>query len=198
MGGDWPSDFRLTRTVGNAWIPLHRFAAHADYLASLSKNARQNLRTAYNRLGRDGHTCGLRMAAHPNRRELGEVMRIYERRHAERYGVSSGWLRSMYLRHINYSTRSLTHCAEGLTAMLMIDGRVAAFMAGYLRDGRYIVPRLSVSDDFLFYSPGILLIDQVAQWMIGRGHSVLDLAQGDEKYKYKMGAERHDSHCFVL
>lgn len=189
---------RITKAISNAWISLNDFATHNDYLSFLSKNARQNLRTAYNRLKRDGHTFELRVASQIDHGTLSKIMRIYEHRHNARYGVSGGCLRSLYLRYLNYSTRSLTGNAEGLHAILMIDGCVAAFMAGYLRYGRYIVPRLSVSEEFLFYSPGILLIDQIVSWMMERGHHVLDLAQGDEKYKYQMGAETHYSYCYTL
>ena len=62
-------------------------------------------------------------------------------------------------------------------------------MMGYERNGRWIIPRLSVDDKWKFYSPGILLIDKVTEWLqTNRINPELDLALGNEPYKYQMGA----------
>ena len=179
-----------SRLIDNATIRLAQFGNdHRAYIASLSKNARQNLRTAYNRLQRDSHTAQLIVTSKFTNRQLSEAIDLYSSRHALRYGIHDSWLRRFYLKHLNYSTIALQNSPEALHAILTIDSELAAFMMGYERNGRWIIPRLSVDDKWKFYSPGILLIDKVTEWLqVNRSNPELDLALGNEPYKYQMGA----------
>ena len=53
-----------------------------------------------------------------------------------------------------------------------------------------IIPRLSINDDFLKYSPGIVLINETAKKLAeNKNIDNLDLSKGDEKYKLSMGGE---------
>ena len=178
------------RLIDNATIRLAPFGNdHSTYIASLSKNARQNLRTAYNRLQRDGYVAQLHVTSKVTVQQLSKAIDLYSSRHAIRYGISDSWLRRFYLKHFNYSTKALQNSPEARHAILTINGELAAFMMGYERNGRWIIPRLSVDDKWKFYSPGILLIDKVTEWLqTNRSNPELDLALGNEPYKYQMGA----------
>ena len=61
----------------------------------------------------------------------------------------------------------------------------------------FIVPRLSICDDFSFFSPGMILINEVIKFFIESNQiHCLDLSQGNEKYKYQMGGINHLTFSF--
>lgn len=63
----------------------------------------------------------------------------------------------------------------------------------------YVVPRLSINDEFGFYSPGMLLLNETVKHFIAETDvRHLDLSQGEEPYKYKMGGEAHRTHSFTI
>ena len=50
---------------------------------------------------------------------------------------------------------------------LCIDGQLAAFMSGMLGlKHEYVVPRLSINDEFGFYSPGMLLLNEAVKYFM--------------------------------
>ena len=54
---------------------------------------------------------------------------------------------------------------NGLTIALYIDGKLASFMSGMLgRQNEYVVPRLSINDEYGFYSPGMILINEAIKY----------------------------------
>lgn len=191
-------NIKPTLQIDNAIIKLNNYKSHQDYISHLSKNARQNLRTAYNRLNRDNLANSINISNKVDYSELKAIMGLYENRHTSRYGLSSNPLKSVYLKKYNYSTRSLFNSVEGLHARLYIDNTLAAFMSGYARDGRWIIPRLSINGRFCFYSPGIILIDKVIKWMYDNGFEILDLGLGTEPYKFQMGAEIFHSFNYLI
>jgi CelD/BcsL family acetyltransferase involved in cellulose biosynthesis len=171
---------------------------YENYYSSLSKNARQNLRTAYNRLNRDGKVIEFKFNRHLTNGQFNEIMELYVKRHEQRYGINTGSVKKWYLKHTNYSSKSLRKHINAAHAMLYVDGELAGFMSGYLKDKRWIIPRLSINSDYKFYSPGIILIDNVIKYMFENGLTILDLAKGDEPYKFQMGGECVKSYKFKM
>ena len=69
---------------------------------------------------------------------------------------------------------------------------IAAFLSGLIdkNSKSVIIPRLSINDDFLKYSPGIVLINETAKKLAeNKNIDNLDLSKGDEQYKFSMGGE---------
>lgn len=65
--------------------------------------------------------------------------------------------------------------------------------------GEYIIPRLAINDKYKSYSPGILLINETIKFLISNNKiHTLDLSQGEEEYKYKMGGVKHYSYNFII
>ena len=97
--------------------------------------------------------------------------------------------------HQSFATRNFIENNKCLTLGLFIDGRLAAFMSGLLGSkNEYVVPRLSIDDEFGFYSPGMLLVNEAIKYFIEKTKiRHLDLSQGDEPYKYKMGGTKHNT-----
>ncbi len=174
-----------------------------EYIKSLSKSVRQNLRTSVNRLKRDGHTLQLKAFYGGDKQiahEMKRCLRIYEKRHFERYGVKTPKWKAWLLYHQHFATRNYLLLPTALTLVLYIDGEVAGFMSGLLGNaGQFVVPRLSINSDFLFYSPGMLLVQEAVRYFVENTHvRCLDLAKGEELYKYKMGGMAHDTVDFML
>ncbi|MCF0125598.1 MAG: GNAT family N-acetyltransferase [Clostridia bacterium] len=188
-----------SHTYENTIIDLTPFENHNVYISSLSKNARQNLRTSYNRLEKDNKSIKLILEKKVSNKIFSQIIDLYQQRHNIAYGIKTGWFKGFYLKHFNYSSRCLKTSAESLHAILYIDGKMASFCSGYLREGRYIIPRLSMNTNYKFYSPGILLINELAKHAFADiCISKIDLALGNEKYKLQMGGKVIYSYKFAI
>ena len=185
------------RSTSNAEI--HFGDSHADYIATLSKSVRQNIRTAYNRLKTDCLTADLKIFTILQDLPLSDVINLYCRRHSQRYGVHTGWFKNWFLKSQSFATRYYRFSSNALTTILHIDNKPAAFLSGLYSNNRLIVPRLSIDEHFHRYSPGVLLVVETIKYL--QNHTnirVLDLSQGDEAYKYQLGATEHFSYRFTL
>ncbi len=174
------------------------------YYKSLSKNARQNIRTAYNRLKREGKNYEFRVIHGDDRlsfRQKNDISRIYCRRMHEKFGNEVLPYPIMYTvqRYFNSISRCLNILDNQFHALLYIDGELAAFLSGLRNGNRIVVPRLSMNGKFNFYDPGIVLLWETAQYLCREyPNTELDLSRGNEKYKYTMGGYTHYNHSFIL
>ena len=164
------------------------------YYQSLSKHQRQNIRTAYNKLEKEGISYSLSKDKYSSlpRRVKKQCQEIYEKRKSVKDSSESA-LKRIYHRISKPVIRILEKMEEGTIFILYLNGSPAAFLAGaYTRDRKSIVvPVLCSNNDFLRYSPGIMLINEVSKILINEGVEVLDLARGEEPYKYSMGGVAH-------
>ena len=176
------------------------------YYQSLSKHARQNIRTAYNRLNRDEKTYTFHVvqgAEHLTKQQKDDIIRLYCTRMRSKFGKEVLPYPIMYpvQRYCNPIVRNLYSLDNKFHAMLYINGELAAFLSG-LRNGdgsRIVVPRLAMNDAFDFYEPGIVLIKETAEFLCREyPNTELDLSRGNEKYKFAMGGKTHLNYSFVL
>lgn len=97
------------------------------------------------------------------------------------------------LRHDNYS---LYKNENAINASLYIDGKIAAFFAGFLnkKGDRIVIPRLAVDSSFKFFSPGYILLCESIKYLIDNSNvRNLDLCLGSEKYKTDMGGRKYET-----
>lgn len=176
------------------------------YYKTLSKHSRQNIRTAYNRMNRDGKAFEFQIVQGTDRltkRQKDDIIRIYCTRMKDKFGDEVLPYPIMYTaqRYSNPIVRSLNTLEDQFHALLYIDGELAAFLSG-LRNGdgsRIVVPRLSMNGKFDFYDPGIVLLRETAEYLCREcPNTELDLSRGNEKYKYTMGGKPHFNHSFVI
>lgn len=174
------------------------------YLKSLSKSTRQNLRTAYNRLEKGEHKMEFVVTRGGSRgikmRNIKKIIDVYSKRHLSRYGLNNDWLKKWFLLHQSFVTKAALLHKKSINFTLKIDGNIASFMTGIEGDRKeFVVPRLTMSDDFAFFSPGMLLVNEVIKWFIANSDiRHLDLSKGEEEYKYKMGGLVHNLYGFTL
>lgn len=162
---------------------------HDVWFRSLSKNVRQNLRTAYNRLEKDEKSLRIEVSrgTQISHSLMNKLLDIYIKRHNERYDVKTSSLKSFYLRYLDFSTRALIQSPKSIH--IYISDRIAGFCSGYIDHNSFVVPRLSIDNDFSRYSPGYLLINEAIKWFDENdsGVRIIDLSEGSEKYKLDLG-----------
>ena len=170
-------------------------------LKSLSSSVRQNIRTAYNRMKRDGidYRLDIYDADHPVSDGVWKQMmdlyfdRVFSKYRSEQ--VRSWWgrrkKRRIYYRY-KHDTLSLHYLPNSFHAVLWSGDHIIALMNGLkTHDGKTaVIPRLAIDTAFGFYSPGYVLLTEVIRYIAS--HPVLqelDLSRGDEKYKFDMGGQ---------
>lgn len=182
--------------------PYVRLAVPSDpdaAIAALSSSVRQNLRTAYNRMRRDGREFTLEVAGEMSPVSDSvwkEIMDLYFNRLFTKYkgnkikGVLSRvrWRLLYYV--FKHDTKSLRSLPNARHIMIRDGSRLVAFMSGMLTHDKssLTIPRLAINGEYRFYSPGYILIDKTLRYLSAQGVvSELDLSRGDEKYKFDMG-----------
>ena len=173
------------------------------YYAGLSKSVRQNLRTAYNRLNRDQKTIELTVCrTEPFEPALWqEALRIHVKRKRLRDGIREDWLHSYAAHHHDPLEKALKNNGPHMLFLLTVDGVGAAYFAGFLsNDGlSVVVPRLSIDDDFKFYSPGLVMLVEAIKYLeANTAIRCIDLCHGEQTYKYAMGGQEHFNSYFRL
>lgn len=164
-----------------------------EYYSSLSKNQRQNIRTAYNRLKNDcihaSFTCY--DSSNPLNISLwNKCEGIYERRHNM---IANNRIIQYFSRVRNPYHHILMKHPQRRIYVLQVDDIPLAYMAGLYDEKKkiYLVPRLCINDVYCKYSPGIILINETIKCIISQGVKIIDLMQGDEPYKFAMGGNVH-------
>ena len=181
------------------------FADGAEsFAAALPKNARSVERVARNRLRRERRSVsfsfrssvglGEELSGRESRRILRECRSVYLERQKRRYG-HGGWLARLFFMHGCYISLSVPG-ESSFIAVLRVDGRVAAYMEGYVNPARAAleVPRIAIDDRFARYSPGRLLIVETVRWLCANSQlRGIDLCRGDERYKLDLGGTLYET-----
>ena len=191
---------------------------HEKYFSALGKHAKQNVRTAYNRLARDNFgfdlltfsMCGIgnSMSSQEGQYYLETCKKLYQERQMKRYGMSNGLLIKLLgtkmggviLSNMNYASLSMTS-SKSLMTVLLIDGKIGAFMHGFYNEGlkSFEVPKLAMNEEYSWYSPGLVLVNETAKKFIEDGHiQYIDLTRGTEKYKTDMGGQFYETHAITI
>lgn len=175
-----------------------------DYKKSLSKNARQNLRTALNRIQKAGLTSG--WFFDNSEANISELVAMRQRR----VDVKNDRLPAMSLRsRIKSLLRFTPPCYSPLVNdkkikifSASLDHKTCAFFSyGYVANngGECYVMQAGLDDAFGRYSPGMLLayffICHMIQTNIAK---CVDFTRGTESYKFAIGGKKHFIHSFKI
>lgn len=169
-----------------------------NYYQNLSKNVRQNIRTAYNRASKNNVNYQLQVFSKAesgciNWKHLKEMYRKRNQfRKQKKYWKSAIYYQLDYLFNkekdlFDYETTKQT---DFTLAILKMNEEIAAYFFGYQTNNRLEINRVVINDDFKFYSPGLVLFNEFIQQNI-QHLDVIDLTVGDEKYKFDLGGEKH-------
>lgn len=158
-----------------------------EYYRILSKHARQNLRTAYNRLKSDNLNYSLDFYCGKIDKKLAnQLKRLYLNRRVKKYKNMNFFKKLIYtidepISKVCFSLKN------SFSAVLRVNGKIACFMSGVVKNGEVIVPRLAIDDEFSRYSVGVILVNETIKKLIKMKLFTLDLAMGTEAYKLQMG-----------
>jgi CelD/BcsL family acetyltransferase involved in cellulose biosynthesis len=172
-----------------------------EYQKLLSKNSRQNLRTANNRLKKDGKNLIFNFDNQQIDRNY--CMQVRESKLIAKYNDFPLMLKFKYriLNRFRYhfpSCTPISNYSEGKVMTASDDnGKLWAFFNyGYDPDGTCIrVMAAGTNLDFAYYSPGMLLMYNFILKVIQEGKiKEIDFTRGDEKYKFSLGGQQRLIH----
>ncbi len=178
-------------------IPLWQWDSYEAYFKSLSSHMRQNIRTLYNHIAKDG--LDVRLLVYdknnlPSRSYLRKVWKLYFLRKAiwrnKKQGVFSGISRRIEVQREmdGMKTKSLYDLDNTRLFCVEINNILTAFMLCYADGhGNIVVPKLAIHPDYQKWSPGSLLIVETLKWCYDHGIRDFDLSRGDEVYKRRFG-----------
>lgn len=179
------------------------FEGYGFYFSSLSKNVRQNIRTAYNRLNTDG--CKLELKVIRGKdvcKSLNqELLNVYLQRSQNRYSKKFNFTSKYQYKYIHHYSVTLNSLDNSRYYILFINGSVAAFMGCFINHAKncLIVPRLAINDHFRRYSPGMILLNEAIKHSYDHTNiKEIYLSRGVDKYKLNMGGVIYSNYNFYL
>lgn len=169
-----------------------------SYYQSLSKHQRQNVRTAYNKLAKEHIRWNLveYNGINPIPQEVfHQCQKIYEDRCSLKNQETGliNLIRKFIRRKANFVNYAIRNLHGSSIFVLYFEDEVVAYLGGYYneRKSSFYIPRLSTSEQFLKYSTGIILVNEIVRLMIENHVEIIDLTRGAEPYKYAMGGIGH-------
>jgi hypothetical protein len=170
------------------------------YLQSLSKSVKQNIRTAYNRLKRDDLDYALTIlnktdTPNINFEKLKElyVLRNDFRKEKHNWKVNifqilnNGFSEPADMFDLNELKQT-----DFTLGLLKFNNEIAAYFFGFEKNGKIEINRVVINEAFKFYSPGMILFNEFIKIAFENDLKIIDLTNGDEKYKFDLGGEIHN------
>jgi len=184
--------------------------SYEEYKALLSKNSRQNIRTAKNRLKKDGfqsRTVVLDNEIVPSNLAK-ELQKIYMMRFNEKNNDKIKIKEILKVQYKKYKLfkfnpfySSMINNKNSFTAILYIDDIIASYCYG-LKDvnGNIFIMQVAINMNYTRYSPGMILFSNIIENLYEKAQDklpIIDLTSGDERYKYALGGVEHFSKKLI-
>ena len=171
------------------YIPTNK--NYDEYIASLSKNSRNNIRRAYNRANRDGKKISFecRMGEECTSEDYQKTNIIYCKRQASKYYGIKKKLYYLFAKYIDVAGKTHTIAFNwNWLFVVRIDGEIAAYVDTAIYNRTVVLLRLAINEEFSFYNPGKVLVNELMRYMIENGqYDSFDLTHGNDRYKLEMG-----------
>jgi CelD/BcsL family acetyltransferase involved in cellulose biosynthesis len=188
----------------NTCVQIPITTSFKNYLNSLNKQVRQNLRSSMNRLKTNSSTYEVKTYVNqtiPSDICL-QLFKIYWNRLSDKE-LTIGIKRFLpvFLRmQLNPTIIALKKLTNVFYSIIYIDKTIAGFCAGFTaRNGKIILPFLAINSTFSRFSPGGLLITESIKFLIeNHNYKYFDLSRGDEKYKYAYGGIEHFNFSYEI
>lgn len=186
--------------VKNVCVKLKDYDSYDNYLKTLSKHVRQNIRTAYNRTKKDSllidkNIYNSKQQLLSNKTIdliLSKYYEIYKDRHSSHYHN-----KRRFQKWINYAWRALDE-NNAFMADITFNGEISAFMFGFIDDESVYITRLAINEKYKFYSPGMILVNEIIKYLIDEKKNNLNLLRGTEKYKLDFGGEIYNTINYTI
>lgn len=199
------NSYHITENKEFPCVTLQLPTSVEEYNKMLSKNSRQNLRTASNRLQKDG----LKLVFNDDDLQVDrqQCMKLRESKLSVKYAEFSLLWKYKYriINRLRFRFTSFNPITRFSTSKVMTvydgDKNLRAFFCyGYDPNLKAIRVMAAGTDlDFARYSPGMLLMHQFILKAIQEGQlKVIDFTRGDEKYKFALGGKLCLNHRIKL
>jgi len=179
---------------------------YENYYQSISKHQRQNIRTGYNKLGREGMVW--RIEKYDAKKTMphgvrSKCLKMYEDRIRMKTRKSNGWRQRVVEwknRQINIVNILAQRWDRMASFVMFLNDEPVAYMFGVYseKQDKFYVPRLSCNNQYLCYDTGILMLNESIKILLKEGVRMIDLTRGDEPYKLAMGGIVHKNYGFRL
>jgi len=153
--------------------------SHDDYLASLDKKERHEIRR---KLRRFETTCGPpRLVGDSSREALVAFAAMHRAASGDKGRFMTGEMETFFADLL---------CVDGARLDLLVDGAGNALAAGFgfQDEEAYYLYNSAFNPESGRVSPGAVLIDRLLRRAIGEGLLRFDFLKGDEAYKLRLGA----------
>lgn len=183
-----------------------------DYQKSLSKHTRQNLRTAKNRMERDGYNFRIEVlnGKVKNKSLLRELRNMHIRRYAEKnydpalsiFANTKAFVKIILNTRRELFNNIIYQCMmtadNGTLVLFRLNDTIVGYLYG-LRDTKALrIMQNCVTDQFKFYSPSFRGAYEFILNEFQQGCSDIDFTRGNEQYKYMLGGTEGGLFSFVL
>ena len=200
------SNYSFRKDIVTTCVKLEIPESNDDYKKQLSKSSRQNIRTARNRLAKDGLSITFSFDAHPNLEQCKSMRakRVIKKNEPKSFRDKLRQIKNeVYQRFTIEFPKYLPFYADSNSRMMTacIDGELAAFFNYSLDTNHRQVMLMAVgtNEKFSRYSPGVLLVfEYVTKQIESKEIQVLDFTRGNESYKYQLGGTDHLIHSIVF
>ena len=191
-----------------------------EYNQMLSKNAKQNIRTAYNRVKKDGLTF---LFNHDEQHVNLQEFLLYKQRRASvkdkaeldllRKGgkintsqIIINQVRKLYYQYINFKMPYYTPFEHDVNSHYLTvrnaenNELCASINYGVCRHrNEIVVMAIALNEKYYRYSPGMLgLYDFIVTQIQKQEFTKVDFTRGQENYKYVLGGTSNNNHKLML
>lgn len=158
-----------------------------DYYNGLTKNARQNLRTAYNRASTDNYEVKFEFHQGKIKKELSKQLEKLYIARLKNKNKKFNFAKEILYKIDEPIGKVCFNLDNSFTSVVFLNDNPVAYMSGIISKDEVIVPRLAINDKYARYSVGIILVNETVKHLINAKINTLNLAVGTEKYKTQMG-----------
>lgn len=187
---------------------------YEDYFSSLSKSVRQNIRTAKNRLAKDNSEASIQIynGQAISNADIKELLLLYESRRKTKNNFNglakvkyriNEYLRKRKKEKYHLIKEALCEMEGSFAAIYKIDQTIGAYCFGLKSkcSEKICIMQVAINDDYGKYSPGMLMLTSVFELLLNKTDSdgiLFDLTNGNEKYKYYLGATSHYTNYYRI
>jgi len=166
-----------------------------DYLATLNKKQRHEVRRKIRRATREAH---VEWYATSDPARLSEDVETFFDLHRKSSPDKEDFMSELTMQAFFHEVAQFSLAREWLElSFLLINGEKTASMLCFAYDNQTLVYNSGYDpEQFAHLSPGIVLLSYHIQDSIARGRTVFDFLRGDEVYKYRFGGQ--DAEIFQV
>ena len=167
-----------------------------DYLASLDKKQRHEIRRKMRRIEAEAQTSW-RFA--DDAQTLDAAIDEFIRLHRKSTREKDAFMDDTMVGFFREMCRAAFEAGWLNLAFIQVNGTTAASMLNFDYDNQILVYNSGYDpDQYAVLSPGIVLLAYCIRHAVETGHTRFDFLRGDEDYKFRFGAQRTTIHNVLM